>query len=91
MTSEQITEKSEYDYIIKGKEPPKEVVEVTLLRDNNRQKLRQVLDSVKGKTPHEQYLALQQNGFPIPNWPEDNEPSGIVYGGMEGGKPARVD
>jgi hypothetical protein len=87
MTSELESERSAYDYVTKGKVPPPGVVEETLKRE----KIREILNSVKGKTPHEQYLALLKNHIPIPNWPEDNRPSGLVHGGMEGGKPARLE
>lgn len=94
---------SAYDYIIKGKEPPRDVVEATIEREEKRkigrdgesedriEKIKKIMASVAGKSVHEQYLELQRNHIPIPNWPEDNEPSGFVYGEMEGGKPARVD
>jgi hypothetical protein len=85
MTSELESQRSAYDYVTRGKEPPSEVVEETL----NREKIREILNSVKGKTPHEQYLALLENHIPIPNWPEDNEPSGLDHGDMEGGVPVR--
>jgi len=70
------TDKSAYDYIIHGKEPPPEVIEATLMR----------LEGLK--TPHEQYRRLIIKGKSF-YWPEDDAPSGFTGRKMDGGVPSK--
>ena len=88
MTERKITELSAYDYVIKGKDAPPEVIEATLARQ---QELKTILAKLQElKTPHEQYMECIKNKIHF-LWPKDNAPSGNARRGMEGGIPVKKE
>ena len=88
MTERIKTDDSAYDYVIKGKEPPSDVIEATNARQ---QELKNFLTKLKElKTPHEQYMECIKNRIYF-KWPTDDGPAGKSNRGMEGGVPIRKE
>jgi len=79
---------SAYDYVIKGKEVPKEVDEATIARINE---LKSTIAKIS-KLPNiqEQYRECIRNGIPF-NWPLDDHPAGKPSSTMEGGVPNKKE
>ena len=82
------TDDSAYDYVIKGKEPPLEVIEATNARQ---QELKTFLAKLQElKTPHEQYLECIKKRVYF-KWPKDDAPAEKRGQEMEGGVPVKKE